>query len=72
MLVVAMAFQLASTVMCVAAVVQFVLILVSDKPNDRLARFSRGLGHYLRQIAEFLGFATEDAPFPFTDWPEPG
>jgi len=46
-----------------------VLVLVSDAPNARLCTFGQGLGRYLRQIADFVTFATEEAPFPFSDWP---
>ena len=70
MVVMALAFQLASTLLGVLAVVQFVLTLVSDTPNARLRTFGQHLGQYLRQIAEFVSFATEDVPFPFADWPE--
>lgn len=70
MLLMAMAFQLASSLLGLIAVVQFVMTLLSDRPNHRLAHFSRSVGQYLRQIAEFLGFATEMVPFPLTDWPE--
>jgi hypothetical protein len=55
--------------MCVIAVIQFVLALLSDTPNDRLAALGLGLGRYLQQIANFLTFATEEVPFPFSDWP---
>jgi hypothetical protein len=27
------------------------------------------MGNYLRQITTFLTFATEDIPFPFSEWP---
>ena len=69
MLVMALAFQLASTLLGLLAVVQFVLVLVSEKPNERLSAFAQGLGQYLRQISEFVGFSNEDLPFPFSDWP---
>ncbi|PHM18933.1 MAG: lipase [Curvibacter sp. PD_MW3] len=68
MLLMGIGFQLAATLLGVLAVVQFVLALVST-PNVRLSQFGRSLGQYLRQIAEFVGFATEDVPFPFSDWP---
>ena len=65
----AMAFHLATMLLGLLAVVQFVLALVSDAPNARLSTFGQGLGRYLRQIADFVSFATEQAPFPFSDWP---
>lgn len=68
MLLMAVAFQLAATVLCALAVLQFVLALISA-PNERLRHFGRGLGRYLGQIASFVSFATEETPFPFKDWP---
>lgn len=68
MLLMAVAFQLAATLLCVLAVLQFVLALINT-PNARLCRFGRSLGQYLRQIADFVSFVTEEAPFPFSDWP---
>ena len=69
MMVMAMAFQLTATLLGLIAVVQFVLTLASDGPNRRLSAFGHSLGLYLRQIADFVSFATEDVPFPFSDWP---
>jgi Domain of unknown function (DUF4389) len=69
MILMAMAFQLAATLLCFDAIVQFVLALVNSGPNPRLSDFGKGLGRYLRQIADFVSFGTEDAPFPFSDWP---
>lgn len=69
MILMAMAFYLTTMLLGALAVVQFVLALVSDAPNARLCAFGQGLGRYLRQIADFVSFATEEAPFPFSDWP---
>lgn len=68
MLLMGIGFQLAATLLGVLAVVQFVLALI-NAPNARLSEFGRSLGQYLRQIADFVGFATEEVPFPFSDWP---
>ncbi|RFO95879.1 DUF4389 domain-containing protein [Rhodoferax lacus] len=70
MLVLALCFQLASSLLVVLALAQWVLVLVSKDPNERLSSFARSLGHYLRQIAEFEGFASQALPFPFSDWPD--
>ena len=69
MLLMAFVFQVSGTVMFVITVIQFVLALLSDTPNDRLITFGRSLGRYLQQIASFLTFASEEIPFPFSDWP---
>jgi hypothetical protein len=42
---------------------------VTRNHNDRLSRFSSSMGLYLRQIAEFMGFASEAPAFLFSDWP---
>lgn len=68
MLLMTLAFQVSGTVLCVVTVIQFVLALL-DTPNDRLIAFGRSLGRYLQQITNFLTFAVEEIPFPFSDWP---
>lgn len=69
MLLMGFAFQVSGTVLCIVTVIQFVMALLSDTPNVRLVSFGRSLGRYLQQIANYLIFATEDMPFPFSDWP---
>lgn len=69
MILMAFAFQISGTLLALGAVVQFVLALMSETPNARLTTFGRGLGLYLSQIADFLTFASEEAPFPFSAWP---
>ena len=69
MLLMALAYHVASTVLWFVAVIQFLIALVNDKPNDRLVSFGRGIGRYLQQLTNYLTFATEDVPFPFSDWP---
>jgi len=69
MLLMAFAFQVCGTVICIVTVIQFVMALMNDKPNDRLILFGRSMGRYLQQIVNFQTFATEEIPFPFSDWP---
>ena len=70
MLLMGLAFQVCGTVLCIVTVIQFVLTLLNDTPNVRLVSFGRSLGNYLRQIVNYLTFATEEMPFPFNAWPE--
>jgi hypothetical protein len=65
----AIAFHISGMLLAVAALIQFVLALMSDGPNARLIAFGQSLGLYLSQIASFVTFATEEAPFPFSAWP---
>lgn len=69
MLLMAVAFHLCEVILGVVTVVQFLITLLSDTPNARLTSFGRSLGNYLRQIANFLTFAAEEIPFPFSEWP---
>jgi hypothetical protein len=72
MVLLAAAFQLASSVLFFVALLQLVLAVTSKAPNARLRLFGRGLGRYLAQIADFESFGTEALPFPFSEWPEEG
>lgn len=69
MLVMILAYQVSVTLLFILAIIQFLIVLVSDAPNVRLMSFGRSVGTYLKQIVHFLSFATEEAPFPFSDWP---
>ena len=70
MLLMCAAFQLTAWILVLTALVQLVFAIFNDEPNRRLQRFGSSLGLYLTQIASFVTFATETAPFPFCDWPE--
>lgn len=72
MLLMALALHIASTVLWFTAVIQFLIALMNGQPNDRLASFGRSIGRYLQQLTHYLTFATEDVPFPFSDWPTNG
>lgn len=69
MLLMAVAFHLCTTVLGIVTIIQFLIALLSDTPNDRLASFGRSMGNYFRQIVNYLTFATEEVPFPFNEWP---
>ncbi len=69
MLVLCLSFQLAAWVLLLIALVQLGATAVTDTPLSRLTTLGRSLGRYLTQIAAFACFQTEEAPFPFSDWP---
>ena len=69
MILMALAYHVTGTVIFIVTIIQFVMMLLTDKPNDRLVSLGRSLGNYLRQIVNFLTFVTEEKPFPFSDWP---
>ncbi len=69
MLLMALAYQVSGTVLCIVTIIQFLIMLMNDIPNARLVSFGRSMGLYLQQIVNFLTFSTEEIPFPFNDWP---
>lgn len=69
MLILALFCQVAGTLLGLLALLQLALALLTGKPNERLCGLARSLGRYLGQIAQFVGFASEQLPFPFSDWP---
>jgi len=69
MVLMVFAFQLCGTLLFIVAVLQLIMSLLNDVPNQQLLAFGRGLGRYLQQITLFLTFASDDVPFPFSDWP---
>jgi len=68
LLLLAAAFQLATSVLLFIALLQLVLSIVSSAPNTRLQHLGRSLGRYLAQIADFESIGSKALPFPFTPW----
>ena len=69
MLLMALAYHVAGTLVFIVAVIQFVMALLTGAPNKQLVGFGRSMGCYFQQIVNFLTFATEQIPFPFSEWP---
>ena len=69
MLLMALAYQVAGTLLFIVAAIQFVMVLLTSTPNKQLVEFGRSLGRYFQQIVNFLSFVTEQMPFPFSEWP---
>lgn len=71
MLLFAIIYGLADIAVVTIAIIQWVHTLVTGDSNDRLDEFMSSLAQYLRSIVAFLGYSTEEKPFPFADWPDP-
>ena len=69
MLVMALAFQLSASLLALVAIAQLILSIDTGESNPRLASLGRKLGQYLLQIARYETFASDEPPFPFSDWP---
>ena len=69
MLLFAVIYWVAETVLAAVAILQFIFLLVARSPNERLQEFGDDLSVYFYQIVQFLTFNTEEKPFPFKVWP---
>jgi hypothetical protein len=49
---------------------QFILVLITDKTNENLLQFSKSLSTYSYQIYLFLTYNSDERPFPFGSWPK--
>jgi hypothetical protein len=68
MLVLAMMFGLAQTILGVVAVVQFLWMLFAKEKNHLLVEFGDDLGKWMAHVARFQSGASEDKPFPWARW----
>lgn len=68
MVIFAVFFGLAETVLFVIALVQFLWMLFAKEKNQALADFGGSLGVWLSQVAAFQTAATDEKPFPWGKW----
>jgi hypothetical protein len=60
--------SVASTVLTLATVLQFVIQIVSGgRPNERLAEFGTSLGIWMAKAARYQTAASEVKPWPWTE-----
>jgi hypothetical protein len=62
--------QVASVVVGVVVLLQFLFALLTGSDNDNLRTFGASLTRYIADTLEFLTYNSEDKPFPFADWPD--
>ncbi|TQV67676.1 DUF4389 domain-containing protein [Exilibacterium tricleocarpae] len=71
MLLFALLLQVATAIMWVLVILQFLFALITGKDNAKLRAFGSSLCIYIYESLQFLTYNREDKPFPFADWPEP-
>lgn len=52
------------------ALLQFIVALVGGGPNEELRLFMRRMLHFMGSILAYLGFLSEEKPFPFSPFPD--
>lgn len=69
MVLFALLFQVATLVMWVLVVLQFLFSLITGRDNKNLRAFGASLSTYIHQTLKFLTYVSDEKPFPFADWP---
>ena len=70
MLLFTVLYGIAEVVLTIVVLFQFGTKLVTGNTNDRLRELSENIATYIYQVIRFLGFNTEEKPYPFGEWPE--
>lgn len=63
-------YGLTDVVLMVITIIQTLLNLFTGEPSESLQSAGRSLGVYVKQISEYLSYASEQKPYPFSDWPQ--
>ncbi len=59
-----------SMVLFVITITQFIYSWLSGKPNEKILTFSQNMAEYTKQLVEYVGFNTNEKPWPIGDWPD--
>lgn len=70
MLIFAAILQLASICMWMLVIVQFLFSLITGQDNPALRKLGHELSIYIFNTLKFLTYASDEKPFPFSDWPQ--
>ncbi len=62
--------SVASYVIMILIIIQFLFALFTGNSEERLQAFGSSLSQYIFQILNFLTYNSDDKPFPFSDWPQ--
>ncbi len=58
-----------SVILFVVAITQFIYTWLSGEPNEKILDFTEGLSEYAKQLVSYVGFNSDEKPWPFGDWP---
>jgi uncharacterized membrane protein required for colicin V production len=68
MLILAVLFGVAETVLLVATLLQFLWMVFAKEKNQLLVEFGRKLANWLSKTARFQTGDSDEKPFPWTAW----
>ena len=59
-----------SMVLFVITITQYIYIWLTGEPNDKILHFTEDLAEYTKQLVSYVGFNTDEKPWPVGDWPD--
>jgi hypothetical protein len=59
-----------SMVLFVIAITQYIYTWLTGEPNEKILQFTDGLSEYAKQLVAYVGFNSDEKPWPFGDWPD--
>ena len=62
-------YLIIAPVILVVIIAQILFVFIAGSPNSNLRDFSIALVEYIFQILKFLIYATDNKPFPFSNFP---
>ena len=68
MLVFAVLFNFAQTLLVIAAIFQFVSLLITKRPNQVVTDFGDQLSTWFQRVAQYQTTVTDVKPFPWSRW----
>lgn len=63
-------FRVATIVMVIIALIQWVSLWFQDEPRASLLTFSSQLTLFQAQITKYMTFQSDEKVYPFADWPD--
>lgn len=70
MLLFCVLYGIAEIVLTIVVLFQFGTKLFTGNTNDRLLELSQNIASYIYEVVRFLGFNSEEKPYPFGEWPK--
>ena len=62
--------RLISMVLFVIAITQYIYSWLTGEPNEKILYFTEGLAEYSKQLVSYVGFNTDEKPWPVGEWPD--
>jgi|AGBJ01.1.fsa_nt_gi hypothetical protein len=59
-----------SMILFVIVITQYIYTWLTGEPNEKILHFTEGLAEYTKQLVAYVGFNTDEKPWPVGDWPE--